>query len=103
MINLLQRLYLFIGFNFNWSLFNLFFFEVDSIKFFKKVIGLISTKWLSLILVLILSLEVVLLLTNNGDEVVEVLVEINSFRIIESVLFAERLQLFWVSSRSDVN
>lgn len=74
LINLLQRLYLLIDFNFNWSLFNLFFFEVDSIKFFKKVISLISTKGFSLILVLILPLEIMLLLAYDGDEVVEVLV-----------------------------
>lgn len=102
MINLLQRLYLLIGFNFNWCLFN-FFFEVDSIKFFKKIVGLISPKWLSFILVLILPLKVVLFLANNRDEVIEVLVEIDSFRVIEPVFFGKRLQLFWVSSRSDVN
>lgn len=44
-----------------------------------------------------------LLLTYDRDEVIEVLVEIDSFRVIESVFFGERLQLFWVSSRPDVN
>lgn len=100
MINLLQRLYLFIIFI--WSLLN-FFFEVDSIKFFEKKIGLISSKWLSFIFILILSFEVVLFLSNDGDEVIEVLVKIDSLCIIESEFLGEGLQLFWVSSCSDVN
>ena len=80
MINFLQRLYLFSIIN--WILLNFFFFEVDAIKLFKEIIGLVSTKRLSFILILILPLEVVLFFSDDGDEVIEVLVKVDSFCII---------------------
>lgn len=80
-IAFIQRLYFLISLSFNWRLL-VFFFEVNSIQFLQKIVGLISAKGFFLIFVLILPFEVVLFLSDNGDEVIEVLVEIDSFRIV---------------------